>query len=82
MDEKEFSVYYDCREDFDYIFEFHRLLDTINLKIKEKFRKAALLKWIYGYTEKDLIKELNLPYPKIKSILAMAKKDIVKHYYS
>jgi len=70
----------DIREDLEYAFEFDRLLTVINTKIKEKFRKAALLKWVYGYGEKDLMKELNIPYPKVKSILAMAKKDIVKYY--
>ena len=74
------DAYYDYRDDMDVIFEFHRLLVVINTKIKSKFRKAAMLKWIYGYTEKDLIIELEMPYNKVKSILAMAKKDIVKHY--
>jgi len=80
LDTHAYDVYYDSREDMEMILEFHRLLSVINTKIKVKFRQAALLKWIYGYSEKDLVRELNLPYPKVKSILAMAKKDIVKHY--
>lgn len=62
--------------------DFDHLLDIINNKIKKQHRNVARLKWIYQYKTKDIAEELSLPFGRVKSILVMAKNEIVLYYNS
>ena len=76
----EVAVYYDYRDSLDTFFELDLLIDIITGRIKKKYREVSVLKWLYGFTQEEVSIQVNVPLNKVRSLLTMARKEIIYYY--